>query len=377
MGLSYNGDRDMYEALGYPQIIKFSDYAGKYARQDIASAVIDKPVQFTWKGPVLISEVKDADDTKLEEAWLELEKELKLKSKFIRLDKVSGIGSYGVLFLGFDDVARAEDFVEPVLDGERKLLYVKPLAEGHATIVEYDKDTRSERFGLPLIYELTSAAEEGTADGNQTTSVNSVTMKVHYTRVLHVAGDLLESETFGEPVLKAIYNRLLDLEKLMGGSAEMFWRGARPGMQSIIDKDYEITDDTLEDLQDQFDEYEHNLRRILTVQGAEMKSLETQVSGPKEHVDVQLQMISAETGIPKRILTGSERGELSSAQDEDAWLSLVQTRREEHAEPNIVRPFVDVCIKYKVLPEPSTGEYAVKWSDLFAPSEKTKTKLSK
>ena len=58
----------------------------------------------------------------------------------------------------------------------------------------------------------------------------------------------------------------------------------------------------------QLDEYEHNLRRIFINRGISMESMSPQVSDPSSHVDIQIQMISAQTGIPKRILTGSERG---------------------------------------------------------------------
>ena len=34
LGKSYGGDRDVYEALGYPTVIGFNDYAARYERQD-------------------------------------------------------------------------------------------------------------------------------------------------------------------------------------------------------------------------------------------------------------------------------------------------------------------------------------------------------
>ena len=376
MGAQYGGDRDIYQALGYPIDIAYSAYAARYSRQDIAKAIIDRPISYTWKGKVLITEAKDAKDTKLEVAWLKLMQDLKLKSKFVRLDKVSSIGSYGILLLGFNDTQKPEDFMEPVQEGTRQLLYVKPLGEGNAKICEYGKDPTNDRYGLPLMYEVTFMAEEGTVSVGTTTTI-ATNMKVHYSRVIHIAGELLESETFGEPVLKPVWNRLMDLEKLMGGSAEMYWRGARPGYQGKVDEKFKMTPAVLADLEDQIDEYENNLRRMLVSEGVTYESLATQVSDPSKHVDVQIQMISAQTGIPKRVLTGSERGELSSSQDSDAWFDVVQTRREEHAEVTILRPFVDICIKYKILPEPSTSEYTVEWSDLFAPSAKDLAEVGK
>ena len=128
---------------------------------------------------------------------------------------------------------------------------------------------------------------------------------------------MLEDEVNGLPRLEAVFNRLLDLEKIVGGSAEMFWRGARPGFQGIVSEGYNMTDEDIDELQKQLDEYEHGLRRFLINRGVSLDALAQQVSDPRNHVDVQLQMISAITGIPRRILTGSERGELASTEDRE------------------------------------------------------------
>ncbi|KKM12620.1 hypothetical protein LCGC14_1719900 [marine sediment metagenome] len=367
LGFQYGGNRDIYQALGYDLDITYTMYAARYDRQDIAKAVIDRPVNYTWKGPLVISEAGDDEETALEKEWKKLEKELKLKSKFIRLDKLSSIGNYGVLLLGFDDIKIQEDWKKPVTAGTRKLKYVKPLGEGHAKIQTYVSETKDERYGMVELYDI-----EFINPGSTTTT----SFHAHHTRILHVVPEMLESETEGVPVLKAIWNRLMDLDKLQGGSAEMFWRGARPGYQGILDKDVQVSTKTEKGLQDQFDEYENNQRRFIFNEGIEYKALEMQVANPDKHIDVQIQMISARTGIPKRILTGSERGELASSQDETGWLNVIQTRRDD-VEFSIIRPFIDICIKYKILPKPSTEEYQVGWLDLFAPSDKDKAEVGK
>lgn len=368
LGQQFGGDRNIYEALGYKTDLTFDDYAARYARQDIARAVIDRPVAYTWKGELGITEVDSTEETELQKAWAVLEKDLKLKSKFSRLDKLSSIGSYGALLLGFDDVRQKEEWTKPIEEGKRKLLYVRPLSEGHAAIKSYEKKPNDPRYGMVDLYDITFTEPS-------TNSTNS--FPVHHSRVLHVVPNPLESEVDGSPVLEAVYNRLMDLEKLVGGSAEMFWKGARPGYQGVAKDDYALTPDVEEELQDQLDEFENNLRRFIVNEGIELQALAPQVSSPTEHVDVQIQMISAVTGIPKRILTGTERGELASGQDVTSWYSTVQSRREEHAEPNIIIPFVDLMIKYKILPEPSTGDYQVQWSDLFASSDKDKAEIGR
>jgi hypothetical protein len=235
------------------------------------------------------------------------------------------------------------------------------LGEAHAQIDKLVTNTKDPRYGLP---------EQYTIEYTEVDSATTVSLKAHHSRVIHVTTELLESEVYGVPVLESVYNRLMDLEKLVGGSAEMFWRGARPGYQGKIKEDYTLPPDVEATLQSQFDEFEHNLRRFLSVEGVDIETLASQISDPMNHVDVQIQMISAVTGIPKRILVGSERGELSSAQDMVGWFNHVQTRREEHAEVNILRPFVNRCMEYGALPK--SDEYIVEWSDLFAASEKDK-----
>jgi len=369
LGQQYGGDRDVFEALGYPLTIEYKDYLARYARQDIAKAIINRPVNYTWKGPLIITETGNSEDTALEKEWLTLAKRLKLKSKFIRADKLSAIGNYGVMILGFDDVNNAAGFAKPVKAGKRTLNYVKPLGEGSAKISTYVNNTSDPRYGMVDTYDI---EYENPGESSTTTKFN-----IDHSRVIHIVPELLESEIEGEPVLRSVWNRLMDLEKLVGGSAEMFWRGARPGYQGEIDPDYTLTSVEEEKLEAQLDEYEHNLRRMLLNSGVKYTAMQVQVSDPSAHVDVQIQMISAITGIPKRVLVGSERGELASGQDLTSWYAVVQTRREEHADANIISPFVDRMIEYGVLPEPSTGDYQIRWFDLFSASDKDKAEVGR
>jgi len=269
--------------------------------------------------------------------------------------------------LGFSDITKREDYKLPVNKKNKlKLLYVRPLGEPSAKIATWEKNPKSERYGLPLTYDISLTDPED----------NQSLLVVHHSRVLHIVDGALESEVEGIPRLESVFNRLQDLEKLVGGSAEMFWRGARPGYSGELDPEFTMTATEEEALQDQIDEYEHNLRRILVNQGIKLSSLDTQISDPKNHVDVQLMMISAVTGIPKRILSGSERGELSSAQDSTEWTTYVQIRREEFAEPHIVRPFIERMIEYGILPS-IQGDYEIEWKDLFAVSEKDRVEIGK
>lgn len=356
LGSSYGGDRNLFTVLGYPTDVNFLDYYARYRRQDIASAVINRPVKYTWKGDVSVHNPNAANDN-MQQAWKELYGALKLGTRFRAVDKLASIGEYAVLLLGFDDVTSADLFSQPIQAGKRRLLYVMPYSEDSAKISLYDKNPNSERFGKPLLYDITSGTEEG-----QTTS-----LRVHYSRIIHVIGETLTSDVKGLPVMEKVYNRLMDIEKISGGSGEMFWRGARPGYQGVVDKEYEADAALETQVESKVQKYEDNLTRIIMAEGFKLEALATQVSDPTTHLNVQVELISAATGIPKRILLGSERGELSSSQDADAWADIIDDRRTEIAEPQIIKPLVDICIKHEILPnEP----YDILWQSLHITSDK-------
>lgn len=369
LGQSFNGKRNIYETFGYAQEISYSDYLLKYRRHDIAKALIKRPSQDTWSGDLLVTEHGTEEDTALETAWTDMEDRLKLKTKFARLDRLSALGKYGVLLLGFSDCKNNAGFkTEVKKKKDLELLYIKPIGQGSSKIESYVTDPSNERFGMPLTYSIKL---------NNKGNTNDKTIVVHFSRVIHVAWDLMEDENEGTPVMEAVYNRLEDLEKLVGGSAEMFWRGARPGYQGVVDPEFSLSPDAETAIKENIDEYESGLRRFFIHQGIKLEDLAPQVSDPTNHVKVQIQMISAVTGIPQRILMGSERGELASGQDADAWRTLISNRRTEQVEPTIVRPFVDRMLELGIFPPAKTGKYDIIWSDLFAPSEKERAETGK
>lgn len=370
LGVTYDGKRKLYDALGYPdeKDLTFEYYYGKWKRQDIAAAVIDRPVEKTWFGNLTIVEAETPEDeSELSSAWQDLDEDFRIKSTLIKLDKLAGIGHYACLLYGFGDVKKNEDFANPILGNKLELKYIRAFPENAIDVDQWETDAGNERYGQPRFYKLTVGEP-----GNEN---KSSTIRVHHSRVLHVTEGSLISDTQGLPRLEPIVNRLVDLEKLLGGDAEMFWRGARPGYSATNKEDYEMSPKEIDALEDELDKYEHDLRRFIMAQGVDITALQQQIADPLSHIDAQLQAISAQTKIPKRILIGSERGELSSGQDRDEWLGVVKHRMEEHAEPFILRPFVNKMMEHGILPK--EDEYNVMWEDLFAPSDKEKVEVGK
>jgi len=360
--------RDLYVALGYLKDIRYADYYARFSRHPIGKRVVSAPVGASWRlfpsvHEVVENRTRDSALTPFEVAWNSLQKEKRIFHYLSRSDLLSGIGQFGVLLLGFDDGQDLDTEVRAAAN----LLYLMPYAQDAIDIYLWDEDLQSERYGKPLVYRITMGGFKGNHSG--------MTALVHHTRVLHMAEGCLEDDTFGVPRLRACFNCIQDIETVSGGSAEMFWRGALPGLVFSLDSDTDIDSEDLADVNEQMEKYVQGLQRHLRFQGVNVEQLMPTVADPSQHVDVQMQLISAATGIPKRILTGSERGELASSQDEMAWNSLMDERRSHYVEPMILRPFIDRLIDVGVLP--SVEEYVIDWPSLYAPSDADKAAAAK
>ena len=370
LGMSFNGARDLYEALGYPKSLTYADYIVRYQRQDIAGRIIDAPVDGCWSKMPLIQETDKKEDTVFEKEVSDLIKRTSLFPKLVRLDKLCGLGHFAVLFLGFAG-ANQQELANPA-PSKGKLLYVVPFGEGDIEIIDWESDVTNERYGKPLIYQLTMNSLNGKAK-------TTTTVRVHFTRVLHVSEGNLDDDVRGEPRLRRVYNRLSDLEKVVGGSGEMFWQGAFPGMALKADAEtnmplpgsVESTAITTE-----IDNYVHKLKRYMKLQGVDVQQLNPTVADPSKHVDINVSMISAATNIPKRILLGSERGELASSQDADAWDIFLAQRQQDFCTDVVLRPLIDKLIIIGVLSTPANSEYQIVWPPLFEQSEGKKADIA-
>ena len=198
-------------------------------------------------------------------------------------------------------------------------------------------------------------------------------ISVHWSRIIHIAEGLRENDINGTPRLKAVMNRLYDIDKIAGGSAEIFWQAAKRIMVLQGKEGYSAVDDD-DKLTEMMDELIHGLRRVIDIQGYDVKTLETQEVKPDEAFRVALALISGVTGIPQRILIGSEQGKMASTQDETNWNGRIADRQINFAEPVILRPLIDRLILVGALPNPK-GEYTITWPSLFEQSDKEKAQV--
>lgn len=358
LGRRFGGKRELYDEFGWPKTLTFDDFLAQFSRNGVARRIIDLPVEGVWNDPPSIVESGKAEDeeTEFERQFRAMADRLSLWNRFKWLDRMARLGEFSVLLLGFPG---SEDLSSRV-GGVASLAFARVVRQDHVSIREVERDRSSPRFGLPVRYQLDLDVDDRREQ-----------LVVHHSRVIHVAEDPVDNLVTGTPALKPIFNFLLSLEMVIGSSGEMYWRSAFPGRALVADSTANLSTTSKKEMQDQIEEYEHGLRRFLRLQGVNVQTLGGSVSDPSSFVGVLLDVIAGSSGIPKRLLVGSERGDLASTQDKATLAAMVASRKMNHAEPMIVRPFIDKMIALGVLPAPRS-RYEVDWPDSFNSSQKEK-----
>lgn len=381
-GIGFNGDRDYYQVLGYDRIITIKQYRDEYARGGIAKRIIECFPKATWRGGVELFEDEDPEaTTEFEKAWLELNDRLNVWTTLLKADILAGLSTYSTILLG------APGELDTPLPKGKKLLYLQPFFSGggpgavrnnqtaamqaDCSILEFDVDPKSPRFGEPLSYQI-----------KRTDLVSpALARPVHWTRIVHIAEGCLDDNVYGAPTLENIWNLLCDLLKVTGGGAEAFWLRANAGLQIDIDKDMALSTDPaqaaaeLERLKQQTEDYKHGITRLMRTRGVNINQLGSDVANFDNPAQAILTQIAGSKGIPMRILTGSERGELASTQDAANFNTQVQDRRTSYAGPMIVRRLVDRLIEFGYLPTPK--QYDVSWPTIETMSDMEKAEGAK
>lgn len=361
------GTRDIEVECGHPPEISLDDYARVWKRKGVAKRVVTIFPKECWKIKPDVYETEDPKATAFEESWDALERKRHVWAYLRRADELSGIGRFGVILIGLNDGLPLERPAAGLDEkGERtagragaEVTYLKCLDETRVTLKDsgIQKDATNPRYGLPTRYWLRLGD-----------AINPMAeTEVHWTRIIHVADERTDSEVYGTPRMEDVFDYLADIHKIGGSSAEMFYKGGFPGWATKVLPGVEGMDE--KSVREQIELYQEGLQRIIAAFGIELQSLAPQVADPTGSVDLQLKFVSVAKGIPLRILTGSERGELASTQDRESWNERLADRRENYLTPFLIRPFVDRMLAFGVLaPLKEDGDYVVAWPDPQPPT---------
>ena len=362
-----NGKRDVYANYGYPNFILERSYWDKYLRGGIARRLVNIYPTACWgKMPTIYDKSLAKPETRFEKEFIKLSRRFKLLEKLEMLDKLTGVGFYGGLYL-----RTKYDALSPFINGE-EIIDLLPYSSYSLVVREYEKQMSNNPFGKPLRYSLyPRVLYENLYFNTRGQRPAHGQIDIHASRIIHVVEDPIDNSPYGTPRLMPVWNAIADYEKVTGSSAEAIWKNSIQGIHWNTDADVEYStsdqteEDSLDEVSRQVSSYDNSPSRHMVTRGVDSSVLSvTLPSNIKEYAEVQESVIAGASGAPKRMLFGSERAKLASNQDRTEWLEKVSTRQTGFCEYNILRPFVDKMIEIGYLPQPINGEYSVKWGNV-------------
>lgn len=370
-GLMFQGNRDVYQVYGYGHRITYQQCRAKYRRQDIARRIVDMPADAIWTYPPTFQ-----GDAQTLAVISDLTSRLSLWQTLNRADKLAAMDDYSTILVGVDD---GQDLSQPVNSLRKNTItFLQPYSARSLHIQEYEANVSNPRFGKPLFYSLnmTNIRTE-VPDGISSifaADAHNIS-RVHYSRVIHVADGLLEDEIFGNPRLVNVFNLLDDLLKIGGGSAEIYWLNARGGLHIDVDKEMDLQADDADDLADEVDDYVNQQRRVMRTRGVKITPINMAMADPRQPFNVNISLISAATGIPQRLMLGSEAGQLASEQDRANWSTTIKQRRANFAEPRVIRPLLIVLAGLGLIDLKKALNTITMWPEAFqlSPLERGQT----
>lgn len=379
-GLTHGGARNLPEVLGYlehPTIKDFWDYSMRGLGSRIVSLFPDE----TWANLPTVQENPDpGNNTPFELDWAQLCRLHDVWGAFKRLDRLAQIGEYAVLVVGLEGIS---NFQIPVSQqaqprGPESVMYLRPYWQERAEVVDFNQEELSRDFGQPTAYKITvRVRSEKGANGAQ---INEKNIFVHASHVIHFADNILENETFGIPILNRVIDRIFDLDKQVGGLAEMAFIDAKRRIIAVLRDgvQFKNEDDRIKQ-QQQVQAFAHGMTSFLRLSGADVQVADGVVPNISDNILRTMQLLAGTLPWPMRKLFGSEQGQLATEEDNRQASKQILARFARDVIPRIVRPFIDRMILHGVLRAPAAGPdgYEILLPDLLALSPQEQAQVDK
>jgi hypothetical protein len=375
LGSTHQGERDIEAVLGYKAHLTYQDFKHAYLRYDLAQRLVNAYPEDTWaQFPTVREDDEEAHDTQFEQDWKTLVKRLDLQTQLPLADVQANLGHYSILLIGLRNQPNLSLPAEPV-HGVNDVMFLQRYSEEFVTIEAFGTDASRPDYQRPVKYLLHTGVTPSDLLRRPNYGVQGTL--VDASRVIHIPGEYrLDDDIYGLPVLEAVYNKLVDLLKVVGGSAEMFWRDAKRRITITQQDGFRVDPDVREQMKEDVENFQHGLKDFLGLEGYQVQALAGTVANPREHFNILIQSIAGTCRYPQRVLLGTEEGKLAGVKDDSRYLSRVGSRQVRYAEPTLLRALIDRLIQFGAL-RIRVPDYTVDWGALHTLSEAERAAIAK
>ena len=368
LGISHKGLRNIYQIFGYKEgRIQFQTYYDYYRRQDYANRMVSMIPKSCWRDG---ADLVDDKGQPVDASVMKSVARTGIYQGLERADILNRLGKFSILVVGIPDGMDPKDPLGSASADRLDEVFYAAYSEDGIVINEWERDVTSPRYGLPTLYNVQMMDR-----GDKDQAIIGGSFQVHWSRVVHLAEGALDNEIEGLPFLEPVLNRLDDLQKTIGGSAEAYFRNARGkfALQTKDGFDGILDESQAEALRVEAEAFQNNWRDHMRLTGIEAKVLNTPVYDPEGTINGALQAIAGYSGIPIRILTGEGAGQLAGNEDKASYNQLVNDRQDLTCTPWLAR-VLEILNNSGMIS--ISEEATIKWPGLRALEEDEQAKIN-
>lgn len=336
---------------GYASDLSFENYFMAYDRDGLGNAAIDITADKCWQDhPWLIEGAPDRESTKLTTNEARIDRafsQAKVWQAFKEADIYAMVGGWSAIIIR---IADSNELDQPT---------ARPSIEALTELVPVWANQ------LTAVYDSNQVLQNYVYAEPQTDISPARNVNVHPDRVV-IVGDPSRSR----PLLKAGFNALTTLEKVLGGAGESFLKNASRQLNVNYDSDVDLEDiaranggsvaELHENLSGHVRDINSGVDLLMMTQGASVNPMTVAVSDPMPSYNVALQVFAASVKIPVKVLVGNITGERASTEDIKQLNARCQSRRVSEVTAHIEK-FV---AKLKQIGMLTVGQYSIMWNDL-------------
>lgn len=357
---------------GYPDQVTFEQLYAAYRRGSSGHGAVHRLLDRCWENSPRIKSPASDDETPWEKKVKDALAKILAFKKFKDLDRRNLIGHYAAIIYRVRD---GKNLREPLQRGS-ELVDLVPVFEDQIKVTGWNSDTNSEDYGQPTMFQFRTQSRGGDTQGKPVEWAD-----VHPSRVQILAEGAVGDFFDGVPLLEAGFNKLVDLEKIEGGSAEGYLKNSArtivfkydPGgmPQAIPGPDGKPVESVKDAHEQQAKALNRNQDASIVMQGGEATTLQTTTSDPKGAWEVAANAFAASVRIPFTIIYGQQTGRLASDEDKTDFAARCLDRQTNELTP-MLQEFVRRMQAAGIF---EAGEFEIEWPTLNAPSDEDKFEL--
>ena len=358
---------------GYSEHVSFEMLYAAYERGGAGHGAVHRLLDVCWLKLPRIKQPNSDKKSPWEVKTGKVLRSIRAWSKLKDLDRRNLVGRYAAVIYR---VADSKTLDQP-MERATKLVDLIPLSENQIKVTKWHTDQDAENYGTPAMFQYRQISPPGT----ETEGRPEKWADVHPSRVQILAEGAVGDFYDGVPLLRAGFNRLVDLDKIAGGSGESFLKNSartivfkyEPGgtPQAMPGPDGVETKSVREAHEAQAKALNQNQDASIVMQGGDATTLQTAISDPTGPWTTAANEFAASVRIPFTVLFGQQTGRLASDEDKSDFANRCSSRQEFELTP-MLEEFITRMQAAGII---ESGEFEIEWPPVNAPTEKDKVDL--